>query len=84
METNASIPNTENTIIINEVQLILAGKRIHLAMYRTGIAILVLLTALVSFLIVTFHFYHFADIMFYLILPFILCSGLQEPGGYMD
>ena len=84
METNASIPNSENAIIINEAHLILAEKRTHLAMLRTGIAILALPMTLVSFLIATSRLYDIAEVMFYLIPLFILCSVALGLGGYMD
>ena len=53
-------------------------------MLRTGITILALPMTLVSFLIATSRFYHIADVMFYQIPLFILCSVLLGPGGYMD
>lgn len=80
METNASIPNSENAII-NEAHLILAEKRTRLAMLRTGIAILALPMTLVSFLIATSRLYDIAEVMFYLIPLFILCSVPLGLGG---
>jgi len=80
METNASIPNSENAII-NEAHLILAEKRTRLAMLRTGIAILALPMTLVSFLIATSRLYDIAEVMFYLIPLFILSSVPLWLGG---
>jgi len=81
METNAPIPNNENAIITDEAQLALAKKRTRQDMLRTGIAIMAFPMTLASFLIATSRFYDFADIMFYLIPLFILCSVLLELGG---
>lgn len=83
METNASDQTTENSIIINEAQLLLAEKRTHMAMLRTGIAIIALPMALVSFLIASSSFYRIADVKIYLIPLFILCFGLLGLGGYL-
>ncbi|MEW6261055.1 MAG: hypothetical protein AB1547_14270 [Thermodesulfobacteriota bacterium] len=70
-------------IIFNEAQLILAEKRTHLAMLRTGIAIMALPMSIVSFLVATSRFYSFQNNLFLLIPLLIVCTGLGILGMYM-
>ncbi|MBU0994213.1 MAG: hypothetical protein KJ737_17115 [Proteobacteria bacterium] len=57
-----------NSIIINEVQLILAEKRTSLSVLRTGIAVLALPLSVLSVLIATSKYYDVFHVM-HLLLP---------------
>uniref|UniRef100_A0A7C4VRX4 DUF202 domain-containing protein n=1 Tax=Desulfatirhabdium butyrativorans TaxID=340467 RepID=A0A7C4VRX4_9BACT len=70
-------------ILFNEAQLILAEKRTHLAMLRTGIAIMALPMSIVSFLIVTSRYYSFQNNLFLMVPLLIVCTGLGILGVYM-
>lgn len=70
-------------IVFNEAQLILAEKRTHLAMLRTGIAIMALPMSIVSFLIVTSRYYSFQRNLFLMVPLLIVCTGLGILGVYM-
>ena len=59
-----------DTIIINEVQLLLAEKRTSLATRRTGIAVFVLPMSVLSVLIATSRFYDIIHVM-HLLLPLL-------------
>jgi uncharacterized membrane protein YidH (DUF202 family) len=61
----------DDSIIINEVQLLLAEKRTSLAVMRTGIAILALPLSVTSVLIATSEYYDVSNV-----LPFIIPFGL--------
>ncbi|MFZ3046385.1 MAG: hypothetical protein WA151_10755 [Desulfatirhabdiaceae bacterium] len=70
-------------IIFNEAQLVLAEKRTHLAMLRTGIAIVALPMSVISFLVATSRFYEIGDNLHYLIPLFVLNILLSCLGIYM-
>lgn len=58
----------EDSIAINEVQLILAEKRTSLAVMRTGIAVLALPLSVTSFLIATSKYYSALQVL-HLLVP---------------
>ena len=64
-----------NTIVINEVQLVLAEKRTSLAVLRTGIAVLVLPLSVLSVLIATSRYYDFLHVL-HLMVPLLILSSL--------
>jgi uncharacterized membrane protein YidH (DUF202 family) len=59
--------NKIDSIIINEVQLILAEKRTSLAVMRTGIAVLALPLSVMSVLIATSKYYNVLHVLHFLI-----------------
>ena len=63
-----------DTIIINEVQLLLAEKRTSLAALRTGIAVFALPLSVLSFLVATSKYYDIMHVM-PLLLPLLLMSA---------
>lgn len=66
---------TFDSIIINEVQLILAEKRTSLAVMRTGIAVLALPLSVLSVLIATSKYYDFLHVV-HLIVPLLIINFL--------
>lgn len=64
-----------DTIVINEVQLVLAEKRTSLAVLRTGIAVLVLPLSVLSVLIATSRYYDFIHVL-HLMVPLLILSSL--------
>lgn len=71
------------TIVINEVQLVLAEKRTSLAVLRTGIAVLVLPLSVLSVLIATSRYYDFIHVLHLLVPLLILSSLLMIFGVYL-
>jgi uncharacterized membrane protein YidH (DUF202 family) len=72
-----------NTIIINEIQLILAEKRTSLSATRTGIAVIALPLSLVSLLIATSKFYDAFHVLHWLIPLMLLNVALLFLGAYL-
>ena len=75
--------NTNDQIIINEVQLILAEKRTSLAVLRTGIAVLALPLSVLSVLIATSKYYDILRVLHFFIPLAILNLVLIFFGGYL-
>ena len=71
------------TIIINEVQLLLAEKRTSLAAMRTGIAVIALPISVVSVLIATSKYYDIVHVLSLLVPLMIICAGLVLLGSYL-
>jgi len=72
-----------DSIVINEVQLLLAEKRTSLAVMRTGIAVLALPLSVIGLLIATSKYYNIFSVM-HLLIPFgILNLGLIALGCYL-
>ena len=71
------------TIIINEVQLLLAEKRTSLAAMRTGIAVYALPMTVISLLIATSKHYDIVYVMHLLVPLLILCAALVLLGSYL-
>jgi uncharacterized membrane protein YidH (DUF202 family) len=79
---NEKSPDAE-TIIINEVQLLLAEKRTSLAALRTGIAVIALPLTVISVLIATSKYYDIVHVI-HLIIPLLtLCAALVFLGSYL-
>ena len=71
------------SIIINEVQLLLAEKRTSLAALRTGIAVVALPITVISVLIATSKYYDIVHVI-HLIVPLLtLCTALVFLGSYL-
>ncbi|MEJ2219487.1 MAG: DUF202 domain-containing protein [Desulfobacterales bacterium] len=79
---NEKSPESE-TIIINEVQLLLAEKRTSLAAMRTGIAVIALPTSVISFLIATSKYYDSVHVMHLLVPLLIFCAAFVLLGSYL-
>ena len=76
--------NTEmNSIVINEVQLVLAEKRTSLSVMRTGIAVLALPLSIISFLIVTSKYYDALQVLHFIIPLVTLNFALLIFGGFL-
>lgn len=72
-----------DSIVINEVQLLLAEKRTSLAVMRTGIAVLALPLSVIGLLIATSKYYNIFNVL-HLVVPFgILNLGLIVLGCYL-
>ncbi len=72
-----------DSIAINEVQLILAEKRTALAVMRTGIAVLALPLSVMSLLIATSKYYNALDVLHFLVPLGALNSALIVFGAYL-
>lgn len=76
-------PEKFDSIVINEVQLLLAEKRTSLAVMRTGIAVLALPVSVMGLLIATSKYYNIFSVL-HLVIPFgILNVGLVTLGCYL-
>ena len=75
--------NELNSIIVNEVQLVLAEKRTSLAQLRTGIAVFAFPLSVFSVLIATSKYYEVKDILGLFISLMVLCIGLAVLGTYL-
>jgi len=74
-------PNS--TLIVNEVQMILAEKRTALSAMRTGIAVFALPLSVLSILVATSRYYDVLQVK-HLLLPLLgLCAALVLLGGYL-
>ncbi|UCD80864.1 MAG: hypothetical protein JSW26_05385 [Desulfobacterales bacterium] len=77
------VTTVAETIIINEVQLLLAEKRTSLAAMRTGIAVIALPLTVMSVLIATSKYYDIIHVMHLLVPLLILCAALVVLGSYL-
>lgn len=75
--------NDQESIIINEVQLVLAEKRTSLAAMRTGIAVLALPLSVLSVLIATSKYYDVIQVKPLLLPLLALCGALVLLGAYL-
>lgn len=71
------------TLIINEVQLLLAEKRTSLAILRTGLAVLVLPMSVTTFLIATSEYYKWPSVWHFLVPLMIINILLVGLGAYL-
>lgn len=72
-----------DTIIINEVQLLLAEKRTSLSSLRTGIAVFALPLSVLSVLIATSRYYDIMNVMPLLLPLLLLSAALVILGTYL-
>lgn len=75
--------NEPTTMIINEVQLILAEKRTSLAAMRTGIAVFALPLSVLSVLVATSKYYDFIHVIHFMIPLLIICVAMVFLGSYL-
>jgi hypothetical protein len=71
------------SIIINEVQLILAEKRTSLSTMRAGITVFVLPLSVLSVLIATSKYYDIFQVMHLIVPLLIICAALVVLGSYL-
>lgn len=71
------------SVIINEVQLLLAEKRTSLATMRTGIAVFALPLSVVSVLIATSKYYVISHVLNLLLPLLFICAALVVLGSYL-
>jgi len=71
------------SIVINEVQLLLAEKRTSLSVMRTGIAVLALPLSVISVLIATSKYYDALRVVHFLIPLGVLNLALTVLGVYL-
>ena len=72
-----------DSIILNEIQLILAEKRTSLSVMRTGFAVFALPLSVLSFLIATSNYYTFSRVASLLLPVLVLCGFLTVLGFYL-
>jgi len=73
----------QETMLINEITLVLAEKRTSLSVMRTGLAVIALPLSVFSILIVISRYYD-PDKVMYLLGPLLaLCTGLAILGIYL-
>jgi len=72
-----------DSVIMNEVQLILAEKRTTLAAMRTGIAVFALPVSALSVLIATSRYYNVLEVINLIIPLLVLCAALVLLGSYL-
>lgn len=83
LELEDLIQNSNRSLVINEVMLLLAEKRTSLATLRTGIAVVAIPLSIVSFLVVTSQLYELLSVI-YLVAPlWAACILLFVLGMYM-
>jgi uncharacterized membrane protein YidH (DUF202 family) len=75
--------SVNESLIVGEVQLVLAEKRTSLAALRTGIAVLVLPLSVLSLLIATSRYYDFFRVLYLVIPLFVLNAALAALGAYL-
>jgi len=72
-----------DSLIINEVQLILAEKRTSLASMRTGIAVFALPLSIIGLLIATSRYYDVIHVLPLIIPLALMLTALVILGGYL-
>ena len=72
-----------DSIVINEVQLLLAEKRTSLSTMRTGITVFVLPLSVLGVLITTSRYYDFHRVLPLIIPLLTICAGLVVIGTYL-
>lgn len=75
--------NDHESLIINEVQLLLAEKRTALAAIRTGIAVLALPLSVMGILIATSRYYDVIHVLPLFVPLIVLCFALIVLGLYL-
>lgn len=75
--------NENDSVLMNEIKLLLAEKRTSLAVMRTGIAVLALPLSVLSVLIATSKYYDILNVLNFLIPLVILNIILLIIGGYL-
>lgn len=83
MDCDADANEQPESLIINEVQLLLAEKRTSLATMRTGIAVFAIPLSVLSVLIATSKYYDILDVIHLAIPVFAISAGLIILGVYL-
>ena len=83
MNPEASEPPKLDSLIFNEIQVLLAEKRTSLSTLRTGIAIFALPLSVLSVLIATSRYYSFDKVMPLLAPLLLLNLGLVVLGSWL-
>ena len=73
----------QDTLIINEVQLLLSEKRTSLSTLRTGIAIFAFPLSVLSVLIATSQSYELKHVLHFLVPLILINAVLIALGGYL-
>lgn len=76
-------PEEPQSLIINEVQLVLSEKRTALSALRTGIAVIVLPLSVLSVLVATSRYYEITQVMHFLVPLLVICAVLILLGFYL-
>jgi hypothetical protein len=71
------------TMLINEISLVLAEKRTSLSVMRTGLAVLALPLSVLSVLIVISRYYDPSQVMYLLGPLLVICAGLTVLGIHL-
>ena len=71
------------SMVINEVQLLLAEKRTSLSTMRTGIAVFALPLSVLSILVATSKYYDLFEAIYLIVPLLLLCAGLVVLGVYL-
>ena len=71
------------SIIIGELQLILAEKRTSLAAMRTGIAVFILPLSVLSILVATSQYYDLIHVLHFIVPLLAICAGMIFLGSYL-
>jgi hypothetical protein len=77
------IDKIDSTVVMDEIQLILAEKRTYLSVMRTGIAILALPLSVLSVLVATSRLYDVLNVLHFLIPLGILNLALVTLSAYL-
>lgn len=77
------IDKIDSTVVMDEIQLILAEKRTYLSLLRTGIAILALPLSVMSVLVATSRLYDVINVLHFLIPLGILNLALVGLSVYL-
>jgi uncharacterized membrane protein YidH (DUF202 family) len=77
------IDKIDSTVVMDEIQLILAEKRTYLSVMRTGIAILALPLSVLSVLVATSKLYDVLNVLHFLIPLGILNLALVALSAYL-
>lgn len=82
-ETLTGNKDERDSILINEVQLLLAEKRTSLAVMRTGIAVLALPLSIMSVLIATSKYYNILNVLMFFVPLAVLNLAMLILGIYL-
>ncbi len=72
-----------DSMLVNEVQLILAEKRTSLATMRTGIAVLALPLSVLGVLIATSKYYDLLHVLHWAVPLLVICVAMVALGFYL-
>jgi hypothetical protein len=83
MEKEPEKEEVPESILINEVQLLLAEKRTSLSVMRTGITVFALPLSVLSVLVATSKHYDLDQVLPLFIPLLVICAGLIVLGVYL-